>query len=180
RDRELPTRRPGPCPDRGWWLPADRSARSPRFLRDGNRSPATRSRWFCAAGLAPKDTRGSNRNRPAGASRRPCACSFSSAKADPRLFPAPVAIVRSQRNFDQQTEHALSQARKHRFGQRDFACPVTVHLAAEQHVRTVLHQRYKTDLRIRTGAAARSRARESIFVDLLVGYIEGAAIQAHQ
>ena len=79
-----------------------------------------------------------------------------------------------------QTEHVLSQARKHRFGQRDFARPVTVHLAAEQYVRAVLHQGYKTDLRISARASACPGARESIFVDLLVGDIERAAIQTHQ
>src|ERR1039458_6105109 len=75
-----------------------------------------------------------------------------------------------------QTKHATAQARKHRFGQRDLACPVTIYLAAKQHVCAVLHQGYETDLRIRAGTAAGPWARESIFVGLLVGDIEGAAV----
>ena len=59
-------------------------------------------------------------------------------------------------------------------------CPVTIHLAAEQHVGAVLQQGYKANLRISAGTAAGPRTRESIFVDLLVGHVEGAAIQAHQ
>jgi hypothetical protein len=72
-----------------------------------------------------------------------------------------------------------SDTREHRFGQGNFARPVTVQLAAEQRVDAVLHQGHKTDLQIGAEAAAYPGSRETIFVDLLIGYIEVAAIQAH-
>src|SRR6266700_4324889 len=44
----------------------------------------------------------------------------------------------------------------------------------------VLYQGYKTNLRIGARSSAGPRTGESIFVDLLVGHIESAAIHAHQ
>src|SRR5271157_2064204 len=46
--------------------------------------------------------------------------------------------------------------------------------------KSVSYPWWRTDLRISTGAAAGPWARESIFVGLLVGDIEGAAIQTYQ
>ena len=77
----------GPRRDQAWWLPTDKPARNPRFLPGDNRRSAGRSRWFCAASLAPRDTHGSNRSRRSSAPRRPCACSFSSARVGPHLWP---------------------------------------------------------------------------------------------
>jgi len=155
RDREPPTRRLGPCRDRGWWLPDDRSARSPQFPQGGNRSPAARSVGF----MPPVPLR-----RIDVAQIGAIGQEFFAGHAHILFHPPEqvracssrqVAIVREPKKFRSARQSMPFPRRgKHRFGQGDLARPVTVHLAAKQHVGAVLHQGYETNLRICACATA--------------------------
>jgi hypothetical protein len=94
-----------------------------------------------------------------------------------RLAPHPEAeeLREAEELAIRQTRHAVLQILEHRSGESDFACPITVHPAGEQHMRAVLHQRDEADLRVGGSAAAGPGATERRVVRPLVGDVQRAA-----
>ena len=78
-----------------------------------------------------------------------------------------------------EAQHPMVQPREHSLGQGNLSRAITSHLAAKQHVGAAFHQRDESDLRISTLAPLCPRTPEGIFVGPLIGYIQGAAVQAH-
>jgi len=79
-----------------------------------------------------------------------------------------------------QAQHARSQTCQHGLGQGDLTRSIARHLAGEQHVRAVLDQGHKANLRISTAAAAGAGPAEGRVVGRLIGNVQRAAIQADQ
>ena len=94
----------------------------------------------------------------------------------PRQIPQP----KTEKLPVRQAQHARLQARQYGFGQGDLTRSIVRHLAAEQHVRAVLDQGNKADLRIGAAATAGSGPAEGLVVGRLVRNIQRAAVQADQ
>ena len=64
--------------------------------------------------------------------------------------------------------------------QRRIRCPICPHAGSEQHMGSFLHKRHEPHLRIVALAPLRRRTPEDRVTKLLVGDIQGTAVQAHE